>query len=130
LVRHEIAATNDNAEAQDETLILTAPSTISKSRKKDRFDVEIFEDSENEKIGKKYGLDPEGSNADFETSFMKEFLEFRSSEKYEISEFGGSCVLYIAGWVVKKLTVERRPTKFCDYCCNALFNYCDSNDFD
>lgn len=120
LVRHEIIATNGNAESMDSTNILTLSSGSGKKKCIDRYDPAVYNVMDNVRFCKKYGLDEIGCCSEND-EFMDEFLVFHWQFSNSLSAFSKNCIANIAGWVVKKIVDEKRPLIRCETCRNALF---------
>lgn len=56
LVHHEVVSTNGNVEAMDSTTILTVPSVRSKSKRKNYYDLSLYDEVSNQRVEKNTDL--------------------------------------------------------------------------
>lgn len=86
----------------DATTILSVPSSLSRKKTQNLYDLSIHDAKKNMTVTQKYGLDEnEDDNSDNKT-FINEFLDFHNTFLESLSDFSKNCVANIGSWVVKK----------------------------
>lgn len=121
LVRHDIKIATGNCRMMEETRILHVGSSKKKCAKINRYDLDIYNAVDNQKVLEKYIDIPREASHQNSIKETEEFLNFTWAIPEDLNEFSTHAVEYIAGFVVRKISSIIKCTE-CVLGCMALSN--------